>query len=212
VLTGGAPRAPRRPSLAAVLLGVALLLLGGVIAAGISLWLPGELQAGTARVPGPVTSESTNAPVPPSVSDKEVLASARTTYEAFLGVTDTIIAEGGIDPDRIDRWATPRIAELEKESIETFKESGNRMEGRARVASATLQSHSARSEPSLDIATIYVCVDVSAVDIINPEGQSTVAETRPDRIPFVVTLASGSENETHMLVSSKTVWSGEGVC
>jgi hypothetical protein len=193
-----------------VLGGVALLV---VIAVSAWFWWSNGQAGDSVEAPDADAQSSDSATLAPLfASDEEALAAARATYEAFLNATDTVMAEEGADPDRIDEFATPELASSEKASIFQFVERGDRLEGRAQVDSVSLQSYSGNDLGGSEEMTVYVCVDISTVDVLDKQGNSTVASTRPDRVPFQVTFEPVTTESPKLLVSSKTVWTGDGVC
>jgi hypothetical protein len=161
------------------------------------------------RAGGESSGPATSAPL--FASDEEALAAARSTYEAFLNATDTVMAEGGVDPERIDEFATVEVASSEKASIAQFVERGDRIRGRAQVDSVALQSYSSDLGEGNEM-TVYMCVDISEVVVYDEQGTSIVATARPNRIPFQVTFEAVPVKPPRLLVSSKAVWDGEGGC
>jgi hypothetical protein len=136
---------------------------------------------------------------------------ARSTYEQFVSTVDTVIAENGASPGRIDAFATPALAAEEKQGIQDFVAVGHRMSGRAQITNAVLQSRS-KVASTTNVAALYVCMDVSDIDIVDSDGNSVVQATRPDQTAFEVTFDAPDGNPTELLVASESVWNGGGVC
>lgn len=59
------------------------------------------------------------------------------------------------------------------------------------------------------LVTVYVCLDVSDVDVVDGTGKSVVTASRPDRQPLEVDI----DNVEHVLkVSRSEAWSGDNFC
>jgi hypothetical protein len=144
-------------------------------------------------------------------SDEEALAAARAHYEQFVATVDTVLLENGVSPERIDEFASPELAEKEKQGISEFAAKGYRMSGRALITNAVLQSRSESSDIA-NVVTLYVCMDVSDIDIVDSNGNSVVESTRPDQNAFEVTFDARSSGSMQLLVTSESVWNGGGVC
>jgi hypothetical protein len=182
---------------------------GGCFATAAALTLTGCVPTPAEPAVTPSASASSSAPV--FASDEEALAAARSTYERFVSTIDTVIAENGANPERIDELAVPALAEEEKQGIDGFVANGLRMTGRAQVTKAVFQSRSVNIDDTT-VVTIYVCMDVAEIEILDSKGTSKVETTRPDRTALEVTLHSQGNEPTELLVASKSPWNGDGVC
>ncbi|PRY67712.1 hypothetical protein B0I08_106321 [Glaciihabitans tibetensis] len=196
---------------------IALVAVLGLSAAGLLAFGPADstatapLTAGS--TPGADSSDTatTSSPAPLFASDEEALAAASAAYAAFLDATDSVIADGGAAPERIDEFATPDVARFEKEGVQRFVENGYQLAGRSRLTAAQFQSHSVDARGS-HVATIYACVDISEVDVFNAKGESVVAPDRSDQTAFEVTFTQSPEDRTRLIVMANDVWEGGGIC
>jgi hypothetical protein len=59
------------------------------------------------------------------------------------------------------------------------------------------------------VLTVYVCLDVSNVDIVDETGVSIVAEGRDSRLPLEIDL---DDIEGGLKVSRSELWSGQDFC
>ena len=62
------------------------------------------------------------------------------------------------------------------------------------------------------MVTIYACVDVNAVDVLDASGASMVSEGRPDHTPYEVAFDLAPEPARPLIVSSVNVWTGDDFC
>jgi hypothetical protein len=156
-------------------------------------------------------SATASAAAPVFASDEEALAAAQSRYELFIATIDKVVAEGGAQVERIDQVAVPELAEEEKVGVRDFTSKGFRMTGRSQVTNAVLQSRSTDGGVT-SVITIYACVDVSQIEVVDQTGTSVVQSTRPDQSAFEVTLSVPNGNLSELLVVSNSVWNGGGVC
>jgi hypothetical protein len=182
---------------------------GGCLATAAALTLTGCVP--TSAEPAVTPSASASASAPVFASDEEALAAARSTYERFVSTIDTVVAEKGQRPERIDEFAVPTLAEEEKQGVQEFVKNGFEISGRSLVTNAILQSRT-ENAGGTNVVTLYVCVDISDVDVMDRSGNSAVESTRPDRTAFEVTFDSRDHQPVGLLVSSTSIWNGGGVC
>jgi hypothetical protein len=184
---------------------------GGCFATAAALTLTGCVPTPAEPAMTPSASASSSAPVV-FASDEEALSAARNVYANFLEATDAVLAEEGRAPERINQFASPEVAEIEMASVAEFDENDYQLVGRAQITNATLQSHAGDDQRALPPVTLYVCVDVTEVDVLDRTGNSVVKPTRPDATTFEVTVDQLSQGSGHLIVVSKTVWRGETIC
>lgn len=157
------------------------------------------------RTPSPTSA-------PPFATDVEALEAARATYEGFLHATDAIMAEQGTAPDRVDEFATPAVADVEKGGFAELATRGGRMTGRSVVESVALQYYRPFEPDGIGVVSIYACVNVADIDVLDADGDSAVTPDRPDRTAFEAAFDTSADSPTGLRMSSKLVWAGEGVC
>lgn len=165
----------------------------------------------TEQTPAPThTAAATDAPV--FASDEEALAAATKAYAGFLEMSDRILMDGGSDPGRIKEYASGELATLEMESYSQAKAQGFRSTGGSVYSNMTIQTSNAGSAGGIGVLSVYLCSDVSAVDVFDSGGKSIVSSSRPDRTPFEVSFDIASTSPIKLLVASAEVWNGPGVC
>lgn len=157
------------------------------------------------------TSEPTSAPTPVFESEAEALAAAEEAYAAYQQVSDEILAEGGTNPNRIDSVVGSDLAEVEKVGFAEFTQKGLHSVGRTTFGNMTIQSFDPEAPLGADIIRVFLCSDVSGVDVLDGSGASVVSAERPARTAFEAGFEIGSSGRT-LVVSNKDVWSGDGVC
>ena len=142
-------------------------------------------------------------------SEDEALAAAVAAYEAYLKVSDEIAADGGANPERLQEVASPALVEQEVAGFEEFAASGFRAIGETVVLNPVLQQWEANPLEGQESIWMYVCSDVSGVDVVDADGVSVVSPERPPRSSLQVglTLDAG-----RLLVSSKDVWTSDDIC
>jgi len=164
-----------------------------------------------ACVPQPVAQPPEPAPsaTPVFASEEEALAAAVAAYEAYLKASDEIAADGGAHPERLKDLVTEEWYEKEVEGFEQFAASGLRASGRTVMENVQIQSYVAFPEIGSEAVWIYLCSDVSGVDVLNDEGTSVVSPDRPERTSFEVGLVLQAHR---LLISSRNVWDSGNVC
>lgn len=143
---------------------------------------------------------------PAFASDEEALAAAVEAYSAYLAVSDAILADGGANPERIYQVATSSLGADEIEGFAEFQANGFRSVGRSTFDDMRLQSFSSEA---IDAVRVYVCVDVSEVDVVDASGKSIVAPDRQTLIPFEMGFDRVAGT---LLLSSKEIWDRGSVC
>jgi len=159
--------------------------------------------------PSPVPSVSRSG-TPLFASDEEALAAAEEAYAAYLAVYDAILIDGGMASERLLQVATPEQYEYEKAGFESAVLMGYRSSGGSTFDRASLQSLS--SNGSNPVATVYLCEDVSAVDIRDASGVSVVPAGRADRFPLLVEFESSDGAALSLKVSGIEEWTGTDFC
>jgi hypothetical protein len=152
----------------------------------------------------PSPAESTPAPV--FASDEEALAAAEKAYAAYLAMSDLIAQEGGANPERMEAVA---VGEALRTAVVDLNEFGtNRVRA---VGSTTFRVDSLESVSGTEPVSvvIFVCDDVSSLDVVDGSGHSVVSPERPDVSPFRVEVL---QTEGSTKVVSRLFWDGTTFC
>ena len=177
------------------------------IAALIACSVAGCLPLDPAPVP---TIAPTGTPL--FSSDEEALAAAEEAYGAYLAVSGQILNEGGAQPERIDEVVTPERAAIEKASYSDLGNAGLRTVGRTTFFGTVLQRFDTESPDGRDVVSVYLCSDVSGVDVLDAAGNSVVSPNRPALTPFEVAFDLAGGGGMTLVVSRKEPWPESGVC
>lgn len=143
---------------------------------------------------------------PVFASEEEALAAAEASYTAYINASDEIGHEGWQDTSRFASVATGAALDDELSTAAELASNGWRLVGVSDFDTVTLQQYSQVGEEATVV--VYLCLDVSGTDVLDPEGNSMVAADRPDRLPLEVEFV-GTDG---LLVSRSELWSGETFC
>lgn len=149
-----------------------------------------------------------SAPPPPSAepvfaSDEEALAAAEEAYGAYSAVADQIMHDGGKHTERLAPLVSPELFEFQNDDFENFKSNGWRSVGTTTLRNFSLQ------QVSESTVVIYVCVDISDVDVVDADGNSHVSPDRPNANAHEATL---EWRDDRLIVVADEQWTGGGVC
>ena len=180
---------------------------GAALAVALSAVLMLTACVPTTTPAGPTPKTSTT---PVFANETEALAAATKAYAAYVKVSDEILADGGRNPERINDVATgPQLA-ADLSGFASARAERVRSVGSTTFESVVLQKYNqARSKSG--VVSIYLCEDVSRVDVLNASGISIVTAERPNRVKYQVTFDRSINHLLEILVSSKNRW-GDGGC
>ena len=158
----------------------------------------------------PTTLASISAP--PFASEDDALIAATESVTSFYQMGATILAEGGIDGERLNDFATPPMVAIEMSGFNELRDKGLVYRGQPVMTSVILQSYLPDALEGIGVVTAYVCQDGSSVTLEDANGSSLVSPLRTDLTEFQITFDLVDEGSPRLLVSSKTPWGGGGVC
>jgi hypothetical protein len=170
--------------------------------------------SGCVPTPPPVvpTAPPTPAATPVFASNAQALAAAKAAYEKYLAVSDEIFDDGGENPDRLLTVATPAVLKFEMPGFEEEKSKDRRTTGASTIDQIVLESYFPNSASGVEIVTVYACVDVSNVDVLDSDGHSVVPHDRPDALTFESTFDLRSPSSDTLILSSERLWTGASIC
>lgn len=152
--------------------------------------------------PAPMpTAPPTPADAPVFASDEEALAVAEEAYGRVVEATDSIIRDGGNEPERVESLLSPALYEREAAGYEQLRQNGWRGIGATKFK-LQLQSFGA------SFVVVYACDDLSNTDVVDAEGTSVVLADRLEHVAYEVEF----DVEDNMLLVRKDRWEGSGVC
>ncbi len=164
--------------------------------------------AGCVPSGGHGTASPSASATPVFSSDAEALKAAEAAYAAYLRVSDQILIDGGVNPERLEAVTSSLLYAQELKGFQETHSRGWYSTGGTTFDHFALQSYNPDDPESLVVA--YVCSDVSQVDVLDSSGNSVVSSTRPNRAPFEVTFALS--RPSHLVLARNDVWTGQGVC
>lgn len=145
-------------------------------------------------------------PTPVFASDEEALAAAEAAYGAYVALADQVFVEGGKNPERLAAVAAGDFLEA---SVEEFRQAN--LEGLVSTGGTVFRDMVLqRYDPDSGregLVVVYVCEDVSAVDVRNASGVSVVSANRPDSTTFQAAFDLSPEG--NLLVSSREACSND---
>jgi hypothetical protein len=163
----------------------------------------------------PTTREGPKDPSPRAApvfaSEAEALAAATEAYAAYVKVSDAITQDGGINPERITELVTKDYLADERRGFASFEASGLVTRGDSTFDGTRLQEFSSDAQGRSSV-TIYVCYDISRVQLINSAGEDVTPPSRANRQALEVTLSTTSDPNSKMLIARSETWPNEGIC
>lgn len=176
------------------------------LVAGIALAVSLAALTGCASGSEPIAPSLEPAPEPVFASEEEALAAAKNAYEAYLKISDAVLADGGERPERIEPFAVAAARKAALAGYQEFRSANLESNGSTKLRSMILQSHDS------DAVITYACLDVSDVDVLNSDGESVVSPGRPDMQAFEALFAEHPSKPGALILASREPWTGEGVC
>ena len=141
-------------------------------------------------------------------SDEEALAAAEEAYAAYVAVNDQVYEDGGVGAERLEQVATGAQLEADTLGMNEVARLGYHSSGKTSFDNISLQQYQPDAADGVSVVTVYLCQDVSGIDVFDPSGNSVVLETRPDRTKFEVSFdRADSASERSLLVSNRSPWS-----
>jgi len=180
------------------------LLLTALLLTGNVLVLTGCVGQKDIQSPAPTSS-----PVPNEAfaTDLQALNAAKTTFSQYQRISDAILADGGKKPERLQAYATSQQYADELTGYEEIAANNYHSVGRSSFDSASLQGvDESGVEPRI---TVYLCIDVSGLDVLDNDGQSVVSSGRVERSPVEVVF---TQRNGKLVVSDKSEWTGDDFC
>ena len=174
------------------------------VCATVMLALPALAACAPAPTPVPSqTAAATDAPV--FASDEEALAAAKKAYAAYLKASDAITGDGGQDPERIATFVSDDLLNSELQGFAGYAAAGAHSVGSTTFKVLGVQS----IESSGALISLYICEDVSGLDVVDAEGVTLVSPSRKPITPFEVGFEMGDDS---LILGYRGVWEGGSFC
>lgn len=156
--------------------------------------------------PVPTPDDSLAAAAPVFASDEEALATVTAAYSGYVEAADAIAASGeGLD--RLRPLVTDEFFASTEIEYANLTELGVRTIGDTRFDSVEIQSRR-MDEHGVTKVVVYLCLDVTAVRLIDAAGADVTPVDRNDRLPLEVEFSA----DDVLLLARSAVWSGEDFC
>ncbi len=161
---------------------------------------------GCAGEPGPVASPATSSAAAADgfSSEEEALEAAQHAYADYITVSDQIAAEGGESPERVRGLLSEEAYGQELQGFEYLSSNGLRLQGASSYDSISVKRWDATTVET------YLCLDLSAVRLVDRAGNDVTPPDRVDRQPFEVNFVR--EPTGQVLISRNSVWAGDNFC
>ena len=167
--------------------------------------------SGCVGEPAPTpTPTAPDAAEPIFASDEEALVAAEAAYRAYLERLDRLAAAMTFADSELEEvTSSEHLAEV-KNSLE-----GIRAKGLVPTGSTEFDRMSLIERANLDggaQVSVYVCLDVSQVRIMDATGVDVTSATRDDRSPMQVQFVSSPSAADRLLVDAEDPWVGTDFC
>jgi Na+-transporting methylmalonyl-CoA/oxaloacetate decarboxylase gamma subunit len=161
----------------------------------------------------PTAAPSPTATVAPVFANsEEALTAATAAYAAYEDMATLVFSEGGSQPERLQEVTAGRYEENILQAFTKAHADGLRSTGRTTFDGVRMQRVDEKAPGGVGVVVVYLCSDVSQLDILDASGVSQVPADRESRTALEV----GFDWEPGLLgvlaVGSRTVWNGGGVC
>ncbi|TFB92808.1 hypothetical protein [Cryobacterium sp. HLT2-28] len=171
--------------------------------------LLGTLALAGCAPPAPQAPSPTATDAPVFASDAEALAAATEAYAAYLALSDQISREGGADSNRMAALVSKDVLDEELSGFDQFRSAGAHSVGETTFSVAKLQS-AEYTTSRRTIISLYICEDVSGVDVLDATGASLVSAERNPITPFEVRFEMSQRSS--LVLAERSAWAGETFC
>jgi hypothetical protein len=165
--------------------------------------------AGCAEAATSAPTSSPPTPTPVFASDEEALAAATAAYANYQAMADQITGDGGKAPERIAKFVSEEYLPDEVQQYEGYRDANARSVGNTAFVVKSVQRLD-YSDSSLTAISLYICDDVSGVEVFDENGASLVSESRKAVTPFEVEFVLNSEGI--LVIDSRDVWEQTNFC
>jgi hypothetical protein len=160
--------------------------------------------------PDPAPPPSSSPPV--FENEEQALAAVTETYQEFLDISNTILHEGGTNPERIAAVASPDVAAIEYEAYSRMRDGGYSTRGDIDLADVRLREFYTSPDSLGVVARAFACEIVGSVEILDTNGQPRPQSDRQPAIGFEISLGADSESSDHYMITAKDAEEGASSC
>ena len=158
-------------------------------------------------------------PAPPPSStppvfenEEQALAAVTETYQAFLDISNTILIEGGVGVDRIDVIVGSKLLNAEHQSLMELASQGLSLTGKPTLVTTELQEWYDQPDAAGVIASARACMDLTAVQVLDGDGNSVVEADRPSMRTWSISIGPGDEGQQQFVLTSRDFFSEGASC
>ncbi|HWT33745.1 MAG TPA: hypothetical protein VN107_08270 [Microbacterium sp.] len=174
----------------------------GVLAVVATVGLVG--CSGAAPKPSPT-------PTPPFASADAAYKAAEATYRGYVDALNEVQLEHQTSFKPVFAWLLGSALEGDKAQFRAMSAKGWKVSGDSHVTQAQpLEKDS--DDPRWGDVTIAVCLDVRSVNVVDAEGVSQVASTRPAFQAINVTVHRDAGSPTGLKISDLSTRAGAPTC
>lgn len=180
-----------------------------LLRAGAALALV-ALLAGCAPATPRITPQPVPSATPLFASDEEALAAAVAAYSAYVKMSDTILAEGGANAERLIPFVASSALAHELAFFSSFSATHSSATGLTKLSQAALQQLAyVGNEVNV---TFYICSDISSLRILDANRNDITPLTRINRQVLEVELESAQVDMAKLVVVRSDPWSNTLRC
>jgi hypothetical protein len=143
---------------------------------------------------------------PVFATEEEALAAATEAYREYVRVSDEVFADGGTNPERMKSVAVGDQLTADLVGFRKALSMNVRSTGGTTFQPLQLQQHDENLRQGRSIVVVYLCEDVSMVDVVDAHGASVVSSTRPNVVSYEVRFYTKKDMPHCLLVSGKEPW------
>lgn len=169
------------------------------------------LLSGCVQADPVVTADPKPSATPLFASEADALAAATAAYAAYVKVSDEIFMDGGSHPERLKNVAIGEQLRADLNGFAKASSAGVHSTGGTTFESIRLQDYDSSATKGRAVVAVYLCEDVSKVDVMDAQGSSVVSDTRPNRVKYEVQFDDARGESSPLRVSHKEPW-GDGKC
>jgi hypothetical protein len=164
------------------------------------------ILAGCTKADPIVTPTPTPSSTPLFASEADALEAATAAYAAYVTLSDKIFSSGGVDADRLKSVATGKQLDANLAGFAEAESLHYRSSGNTTFDTVSVQRFDPGSNGGEPEIVLYLCEDVSQVDVVDGQGISVVSPDRPDRAGYEVAFVTTPSLPRRLVVESKELW------
>jgi hypothetical protein len=182
------------------------------LALGLLVAVSGCSGTNPSYAPPPPPGSGAPPAEPLFASDEEALEAATAAYRAYYAVSDRILDDGGVNPERIIDLVSKPIYEFEAEGYEKFVAQKYRSVGTTSLDSFVLQRYTGIGGNSEALIAIYACIDISATDVLDENNVSVALPDRQNRFAYEASFSAQADGSLPLILTEEELWTGADFC